>query len=53
MRDANLERNFAHCEQMIESYAARIKNARATGEDVGELRKASDGYKEKRKQLLK
>ena len=44
MDQAYIDKNIADCEKRIESLKARIKNAKATGEDVDDLKQQRDGY---------
>jgi len=50
--NSDLERNVACCDDKIESLEARIDNAKASGEDVDELKDNIKGYKKTRKELL-
>lgn len=51
MDKAYIAKNVAHCENRIESFEARVKNAKETGEDVDWLKSEIDGYKKLIKEL--
>ncbi len=53
MDQAYLDKNAAHCKKRIESFEARIKNAKVTGEDVDWLKSELDGYKAMLKKFAK
>jgi len=50
---AYFDKNVDHCKRMIESYNARIKNAKATGENVSDLKESLAGYSDKLAELNK
>jgi len=51
MDKAYLDRNIANCDTLIASYKARIAKAKATGEDINDLKKSLEGYQDKREEL--